>query len=70
MNDLPRTARTYGDQVRARRHARGLSLAELGDLAGVTRSYICHIEHGRRTPGREVAEAIAQALYDSPAPAG
>jgi transcriptional regulator with XRE-family HTH domain len=54
MADLARAPRTeypeIGEQLRLRRHERGLSLRELADRLGVSPSLISQIERGRANP--------------------
>jgi transcriptional regulator with XRE-family HTH domain len=49
-------------RVRALRAARGLSLAELADASGVSRSMISLIERGEASPTAVVLEKLATAL--------
>ncbi|WP_344382863.1 helix-turn-helix transcriptional regulator [Streptomyces thermolineatus] len=53
---------TYGDWLKARREAAGLTQQELADAAFMTRSHISHIEAGRRIPSREDARRLDTAL--------
>lgn len=48
--------------VRALRRERGLTLEELGERTGLTKSYLSKIERERSTPSVAVAMRIAQAL--------
>lgn len=57
---------TFGDMVWSSRLSLEMSQAELGEVIGVSRSYICDIEKGRRTVSPERAAAIAEALGMSP----
>ncbi|MDI3421847.1 helix-turn-helix domain-containing protein [Streptomyces luteolus] len=52
----------YGDWVRQRREAAGMTQQELADAAVMTRSHIAHIEAGRRVPSREDARRLDRAL--------
>ncbi|MDI3387090.1 helix-turn-helix transcriptional regulator [Streptomyces sp. B-S-A8] len=52
----------YGDWVRQRREAAGMTQQELADAAVMTRSHIAHIEAGRRIPSREDARRLDRAL--------
>lgn len=52
----------YGDWLREQRLAAGLTQQELADAAIMTRSHIAHIEAGRRTPSKEDARRLDQAL--------
>lgn len=52
----------YGDWLRERREAAGLTQQELADTAIMTRSHIAHIEAGRRIPSKEDARRLDKAL--------
>lgn len=56
--------REIGRRLRAARHARGLSLAELAALTGglYSKSRISNYEQGLRRPSVEGAQALAEAL--------
>ena len=52
-----------GEWVKSTRTAQGVSQRELADRAGLSRSYVCDIEHGRSTkPSFECLENISKAL--------
>jgi XRE family transcriptional regulator, aerobic/anaerobic benzoate catabolism transcriptional regulator len=51
-----------GARLRAQREARGLSLAELARLAGVSRRYLTEAEAGRANPSVLVLARLARAL--------
>ncbi|MCL2341329.1 MAG: helix-turn-helix domain-containing protein [Proteobacteria bacterium] len=53
---------TPGRRLRLRRENAGLTQAELGEAAGVSRKNISDIENGRRPIGKAVAERLATAL--------
>lgn len=53
---------TLGDKVRAHRESRGITLRELGRLAGVSPSFVCDLEAGRRHPGPANLKKIAKVL--------
>ncbi|MFF1921514.1 Scr1 family TA system antitoxin-like transcriptional regulator [Streptomyces sp. NPDC058221] len=53
---------TYGEWLKARREAAGMTQQELADAAIMTRSHISHIEGGRRVPSREDARRLDLAL--------
>ncbi|MEU5363024.1 helix-turn-helix transcriptional regulator [Streptomyces sp. NPDC005925] len=55
-------ATTYGDWLKQRREAAGLTQQELADMAVMTRSHIAHIEAGRRIPSKEDARRLDAAL--------
>jgi transcriptional regulator with XRE-family HTH domain len=52
----------YGDWLRARRKAAGLTQEELAQAAIMTRSHIAHIEAGRRVPTKDDARRLDLAL--------
>ena len=66
MSALDRTARPdypeIGEQLRARRHSRGLSLRELADRLGVSASLISQIERGRANPSVSTLYAMVAEL--------
>jgi transcriptional regulator with XRE-family HTH domain len=51
-----------GDQLRARRHERGLSLRDLADRLGVSPSLISQIERGRANPSVSTLYALVAEL--------
>lgn len=53
---------TVGENIRRIRQERGLTLKQLGDMVGVSESYIRAYESGRRNPKLSSLEALAQAL--------
>jgi transcriptional regulator with XRE-family HTH domain len=53
---------TYGDWLKQRREAAGLTQQQLADMTVMTRSHIAHIEAGRRIPSREDARRLDTAL--------
>jgi len=53
----------FGNRVRERRLALGLTQQELADRAGLHRSYIGQIELGRRNVTLKSAAKIAKALH-------
>lgn len=52
----------YGEWLRARREAAGLTQQELADQAFMTRSHISHIEAGRRMPSKDDARRLDRVL--------
>ncbi|MEU6866950.1 helix-turn-helix transcriptional regulator [Streptomyces sp. NPDC046876] len=52
----------YGDWLKDKRKAAGLTQQALADAAIMTRSHIAHIEAGRRIPSREDARRLDRAL--------
>lgn len=53
---------TVGENIRRLRKARGFTLKELGDMIGVSESYIRAYESGRRNPKESSLQALADAL--------
>ncbi|MFL4906098.1 Scr1 family TA system antitoxin-like transcriptional regulator [Streptomyces sp. MMS24-I2-30] len=48
----------YGDWLKQQRETAGLTQQQLADMAVMTRSYIAHIEAGRRVPSKEDARRL------------
>jgi transcriptional regulator with XRE-family HTH domain len=57
---------TFGSYVRQRRLARGLSVADLAEQLGMSRSYLSLIENGDRAASEALAKEAARALGDPP----
>jgi transcriptional regulator with XRE-family HTH domain len=59
---------TLGDKVRVHRQLAGITLRELGRQVGVSPSFICDLEAGRRLPGpltlRKIAKILGLAVTD------
>lgn len=55
-------ARTLGERVRARRRELGVSQEDLGDLAGLHRTYVGHLERGEINPSLLNVLKVAAAL--------
>lgn len=53
---------TVGENIRRIRKERGLTLKQLGDMVGVSESYIRAYESGRRNPKLKSLEKLAKAL--------
>jgi len=53
---------TIGENIRRLRKARGLTLKELGDMVGVSESYIRAYESGRRNPKPSSFQTLADAF--------
>jgi transcriptional regulator with XRE-family HTH domain len=51
-----------GDSIRQARQGRGVTQADLARAAGITRTSLTNIEHGRQRPPLHVIVALAQAL--------
>ena len=54
--------RAFGERVRARRQAAGLTQEALAHRAGVHRSYVGSLETGGRNPSLETIARLAAAL--------
>lgn len=59
-------ASDFGRNVRAARHARGMTLEALAHEVGLAYSYVGELERGRRNPTLKVVEQIADVLGVSP----
>jgi len=49
-------------KFRAERFARGITLREIADRAGITTSYVCNIEKGTGRPRPDVCARLVAAL--------
>lgn len=52
----------FPERLKAAREAKGLTLAELGEAAGVSRQAICAYEHGKILPRVTTAYKLAAVL--------
>jgi transcriptional regulator with XRE-family HTH domain len=59
--------RTPWTELHTERVARGLSITELADLAGISRETLSRLEAGARVPSDETLTKIARALRVRPA---
>jgi len=59
VDELPQL---FGDVIRARREAAGLSQEALADAANLHRTYISMLERGERTPSFGTVHLLAKAL--------
>lgn len=57
---------TFGQNVRFRRLARGMTLEGLANDVGLSYSYVGELERGRRNPTLKVVEKLAEALGENP----
>lgn len=62
IEDNPESRTSYGDELRRRREAAGLTQEELSVRAIMSRTHIAHIEAGRRRPSLEDARRLDQVL--------
>jgi transcriptional regulator with XRE-family HTH domain len=51
-----------GDNLRAIRQAKGVSIRALAEIVGVSKSTIVNIETGKFSPRYDIVERIAEAL--------
>lgn len=66
---MPRTKRApsaarklFGQRLRAERHARGLTLEDVGERADIAWNYVAQVERGERNIGIDNMAALADAL--------
>lgn len=53
----------YYNKINKIRKEKGLTLAELSNLSGISVGYLCHLEKGsRKNPSLEIMQRIAKAL--------
>ncbi|MCX4906161.1 helix-turn-helix transcriptional regulator [Streptomyces sp. NBC_00878] len=62
IEDNPQARVKYGEELRRRREAAGLTQEELSQLAVMSRTHIAHIEAGRRRPDIDDARRLDQVL--------
>ncbi|MGP4046537.1 helix-turn-helix domain-containing protein [Streptomyces sp. 2A115] len=62
IEDNPRSREKYGEELKRRREAAGLTQEELSQRAVMSRTHIAHIEAGRRRPDVRDAERLDQVL--------
>ncbi|MEV0092216.1 helix-turn-helix transcriptional regulator [Streptomyces sp. NPDC050738] len=62
IEDNPGSRTSYGEELRRRREAAGLTQEELSVLAIMSRTHIAHIEAGRRRPSLDDARRLDQVL--------
>ncbi|MGW2424215.1 helix-turn-helix domain-containing protein [Streptomyces sp. NPDC001709] len=62
IEDNPRTRQQYGQELKRRREAAGLTQEELSQRVVMSRTHIAHIEAGRRRPDIEDARRLDQEL--------
>ncbi|MDI6802164.1 MAG: helix-turn-helix transcriptional regulator [Thermodesulfovibrionales bacterium] len=59
---MPDIKKIFGKNIRTYREAKNLSQEQLADLCGLHRTYISHVECGKRNVSVENIQKIAQAL--------
>lgn len=57
-----------GAEIRGKRRAAGLTLAELGRRASVSRFHLCNVERGRRGLSTASLERVLRVLSDAASP--
>ncbi|MFE0130559.1 Scr1 family TA system antitoxin-like transcriptional regulator [Streptomyces sp. NPDC059037] len=62
IEDNPESRTKYGEELRQRREAAGLTQEELSQRAVMSRTHIAHIEAGRRRPDVDDARRLDQVL--------
>ncbi|MGW2561654.1 helix-turn-helix domain-containing protein [Streptomyces sp. NPDC001514] len=62
IEDNPQSREKYGEELKRRREAAGLTQEELSQRAIMSRTHIAHIEAGRRRPDVEDARRLDQVL--------
>ncbi|MFF3287841.1 Scr1 family TA system antitoxin-like transcriptional regulator [Streptomyces sp. NPDC003023] len=62
IEDNPHSRTKYGEELKRRREAVGLTQEELSERAVMSRTHIAHIEAGRRRPDESDARRLDQAL--------
>jgi len=67
MKNLPHFNQAFGQILRARREAAGISQQELANKIEGVRSYVQFLEYGRQTPTATTIILIAEALGVDPA---
>ncbi|MEU4270161.1 helix-turn-helix transcriptional regulator [Streptomyces sp. NPDC026092] len=62
IEDNPETRRKYGEELKRRREAAGLTQEQLSEVAIISRTHLAHMEAGRRRPSAEDARRLDRAL--------
>ena len=57
---------TFGDTLKKIRKEKGFNLLYVSECVGVSESYICDFERGRRKPTFEMIDKLAEALTVEP----
>jgi transcriptional regulator with XRE-family HTH domain len=57
-----RWARTFGEEIRRRRRAAGLTIEQLAERSELSVAYISSVENGRRDPSLSTLLALAKGL--------
>ena len=60
---MEQTGNEFGEYISEKRRGKGLTLRGLAQSVGISTTYLCDIEKGRRLPpGTELCEGLASAL--------
>ncbi|MDY6093613.1 MAG: helix-turn-helix transcriptional regulator [Candidatus Enteromonas sp.] len=67
MNKLPKTPdqvflEALGLRIAQIRYQRDYSMVQVGVLSGLSKAYLCDLEHGRRNPSALILRKLASAL--------
>ncbi|MEU9706553.1 helix-turn-helix transcriptional regulator [Streptomyces sp. NPDC047981] len=62
IEDNPVSRRKYGEELKRRREAAGLTQEQLSERTIISRTHLAHMEAGRRRPGIEDARRLDRAL--------
>ncbi|MFD3536731.1 Scr1 family TA system antitoxin-like transcriptional regulator [Streptomyces sp. NPDC058664] len=62
IEDNPETRRKYGEELKRRREATGLTQEQLSERAVISRTHLAHIEAGRRRPALDDARRLDREL--------
>ena len=54
---------SFGENLRKERKKQDLTVQEIAEICGISRSYITLIENGKRLPGKKILLKIAVALH-------
>ncbi len=62
VSNSGRLQKRFGEVIKRRRQARGISQEELADLTGLHRTYISQLERGLKSASLKTVVALAKAL--------
>lgn len=62
IEDNPESRRKYGEELKRRREAAGLTQEQLSEMTIISRTHLAHMEAGRRRPCLDDAKRIDRAL--------
>jgi len=66
LESISKKKLTVGNLLWAIREGEEMSLAEFSKKLGISRQYLCDLEHGRRTVSLKMAAEFAKKLGESP----